>query len=206
MRPSAAPLGKQVVQSDAQGEKQKVNRGVKAVEGAKPSNAGSGTVNAEEAFPEDQSHTLLDRLIQLAEARIRQTQAEQPTCNHPSQAADASERGSPARGCTTDALNRQHELGNDQQASSTPSSIHDGPGSASGRQQLETALPEAMESDDSEFSYDDGLYGWPSATAVMCIRDDVCRLCLTEPSLERIIAQSVEEQFQSFTAGPSEFW
>lgn len=54
------------------------------------------------------------------------------------------------------------------------------------------------EQGDEGFDDDDGLQGWPDPSAVECIRDDVCRLCLTNPGLDEMIARCVSERWLEF--------
>ena len=42
----------------------------------------------------------------------------------------------------------------------------------------------------------DGMDGWPHPSAVACIQDDLRRLCLNKPDLERMIASCVDEYLQ----------
>ncbi|CDS01990.1 hypothetical protein [Sporisorium scitamineum] len=53
-----------------------------------------------------------------------------------------------------------------------------------------------FEPSEQEEAVDDGLSGWPDPSAVECIQDDVCRLCLTDSDLERVIERGVEEHLQ----------
>nr|QBH67484.1 hypothetical protein UE_1418 [Ustilago esculenta] len=156
---------------------------------------------AEEAHLETQSQSLIDKLLQLAETRLRHS-LPQPSirCNIAASLGTHSsgEHSSPT-GCSNCSRPVQHQQGNPKDgqefcllSSNNLESADVGPLETPPTIVTQDDLPESVDEE-----HEEGLHGWPDPSAVECIQDDVRRLCLTDPKLEWLIASCVEQHLHS---------
>lgn len=178
----------------------------------KLSAAGEGRSTTDDSQLEDLSQELKTKLLQMARAKLEQTFSQCPgqyVAAPVSGAHDHSQRLK-TLGCSNCAPSKQHEQGSSEEATCCLASSMDEQGSLVVAQ-TETPLTEGFDEmfesegelaneegdDERDNEVDEGLWGWPHPSAVECIRDDVCRLCLTDPDLERVIATCVDEHLRS---------
>ncbi|SNX82084.1 uncharacterized protein MEPE_00790 [Melanopsichium pennsylvanicum] len=171
----------------------------------------------DEAMLESQSQSLVEKLLQMAEIRFRQslsqssTHLDAPPASQP-QSVDQSLAPTRCSTCSQAAQHRELHASQLQQGSSqdsrlvTGSSVHSlvhADVFAEGTPLTDVSDNEGTQSEREEIEV--GLFGWPDPSAVECIQDDVRRLCLTDPNLEWIIARCVDEHFQSEYQSQTEY-
>ncbi|CBQ71171.1 conserved hypothetical protein [Sporisorium reilianum SRZ2] len=181
----------------------------------KTAESSTAAVVPEASQPESQSQSLGEKLLQLNQTRLNQPFAAPPTSDSlafpPS--AEPRTQTTPTAACSHCTPREPFEHSTSENATPVSSSSSDNLiGSYHG--QMSTPMTEPMEtmrlgdggatleSSEAEEAVDDGFFGgWPDSSAVECIRDDVCTLCLTDPHLEWMIAQCVEEHLQAVQSG-----
>lgn len=168
----------------------------------KPSSA---VISLDETQLERHSQDMFNKLMQLAEAKVRQELSQSSARCNATQSSDDHSFGDPPphSSSSNDACSSQHEPSNGQPTRGYSGVSLDSLASVCA-EEMKTPATDLTgdeiegESQNEEYEeYEEGLYGWPHPSAVECIVDDVCRLCLTEPNLEWMIACSVDEHLRS---------
>ncbi|SPO32361.1 uncharacterized protein UTRI_02918 [Ustilago trichophora] len=169
---------------------------------------GGTVVGLDETQLERHSQDIFSKLMQLAEAKVRQELSQTSACCNGAQSSgDHSFCDAPRHSCSLNcAHSSQHEPSGEQGTKDSLRCSLDSLASVCA-EQMETPETDLKEDEmnselqDGEYEeYEEGLYGWPHPSAVECIVDDVCRLCLTDPNLEWMIARSVDEHLRSTSA------
>lgn len=176
--------------------------------------ANAGEIEIEHAtdtssvVPDDasQSQSLVEKLLQLQESQLCQPVARQPVADVSRLAAEVQglRAGTSTASCSHCAHPNRCESSATTTASDATATNWDNSASVSQRH-VETPLTQTSDESvyeqdqadaDDDQDIDDGLQGWPDASAIECIQDDVCRLCLMAPHLDQIIAFHVDQHLR----------
>ncbi|GAC98604.1 likely oxysterol-binding protein [Pseudozyma hubeiensis SY62] len=165
------------------------------------------TIAFDDAQPESQSQGLGEKLLQLNQTRERQpvepvSASPQPSPSSGSQSLNAGSSSASCPNCAHPI--RPHSSETTACSPDAKASLVSDPDSATSLspRQTQTLMTEVTDAsmyeqvDEADEDFDDGLFGWPDPSAVECIQDDVRRLCLTHPCLDRMIAHCVDEYFR----------
>ena len=160
--------------------------------------------SAEESQIDSQSQSLIDKILQLTEAKLRHSLSHSPACCNPVQSSSTQSPNDrrPPLGCSSCAssLKREHgssELDHGYPPSSFSAAPMETPPTLLTDEHTLESEEEEEEHEDEEDSQDEALFGWPDPSAVECIRDDVDRLCLSNPNLDWMIARCVDEHLRT---------
>lgn len=174
--------------------------------------------------PENQGQSLGEKLLQLQQSRLGQPLAGPSTGgSFPLHSQEQDWNAQTPTACCSCCVHAERAENSNNISTFTPtteystaefgSSLDNLVGIYQGQGQVSTPFTEPMElteptdvgemHGEEEEGVDDGLYGWPDASAVECIIDDICSLCLRDSHLEWVIARCVDQHLQGLEDRPS---
>ncbi|TKY86001.1 hypothetical protein EX895_004826 [Sporisorium graminicola] len=174
--------------------------------------------------PENQGQSLGEKLLQLQQSRLGQPLAGPSTGgSFPLHSQGQDWNAQTPTACCSCCVHAERAENSNNNSTFTPtteystaefgSSLDNLVGVYQGQGQVSTPFTEPMELTEltdvgemhgkEEEDVDDGLYGWPDASAVECIIDDICSLCLRDSHLEWVIARCVDQHLQGSEDRPS---